>query len=101
MSHFNPESIFKTPLIGFIQINDNISNVNIVEVHIIHEYQGNGIGFDIISNIIEQAIKESKSFTIGCFIDNIRARQLYERIGFKVESITDTHYEMKYFSSGK
>ncbi|QAA33041.1 GNAT family N-acetyltransferase [Clostridium manihotivorum] len=85
--------------IGFIQLNEDISNVNITEIHIIPEYQGNGTGFDIINNIIEQAIKDDKTISIGCFIDNIRAKQLYERIGFKVVSITDTHYEMKYFIS--
>ena len=83
--------------IGFVQIKEDMSNVNITEIHIIHEYQGNGIGGNIISNIIKQAIKDNKIVSIGCFIDNTRAKQLYERLGFKITSITTTHYEMKYY----
>lgn len=84
--------------IGFVQINEDMSNVNITEIHIIHKYQGKGIGGNIISNIIKRAIKDNKTVSIGCFIDNTRARQLYERLGFKVISITDAHYEMKYYT---
>lgn len=81
--------------IGFLQINVEMSNVNITEIHIIREYQGKGIGGNIINSIIKQAIKDNKTVSIGCFIDNTRARRLYERLGFKIISITDTHYEMK------
>lgn len=82
--------------IGFIQIYGDDSNINIIEIHIIPEYQGNGIGSSIIKNIIEQAVKRDKSVNIGCFIDNNRAKALYERLGFKIIRRTDTHYEMKY-----
>lgn len=83
--------------VGFVQINEDILNVNITEIHIIREYQGKGVGGRIISNIIKQATKDDKTVSIGCFIDNNRAKQLYERLGFKVISITDTHYQMKYY----
>lgn len=83
--------------IGFVQISEDMSNVNITEIHIIREYQSRGVGGNIIGNIIRQAIKDDKTISIGCFIDNTRAKQLYERLGFKVISITDTHYQMKYY----
>lgn len=35
-----------------------------------------------------------KTVTIGCFIDNFHAKGLYERLGFEVKKVTDTHYEM-------
>lgn len=71
-------------------------NINIIEIHITSEYQGYGIGSEIINLIIEKALSNNKTVTIGCFIDNCRAKNLYERLGFKVMRITDTHYEMKY-----
>ena len=36
-----------------------------------------------------------KTVTIGCFIDNFRAKT-YIRLGFEVRKKTDTHYEMRY-----
>lgn len=82
--------------IGFVQIYEDSLNINIIEIHIIPEYQGNGIGSSIIKAIIKQAVEKRKSVNIGTFIDNNRAKRSYERLGFKVIRITDTHYEMKY-----
>lgn len=82
--------------IGFIQIYESESNINITEIHIVSKYQGFGIGSSIIKNITSQAACNGKTVTIGCFIDNTRARSLYERLGFKVIKKTDTHYAMKY-----
>lgn len=82
--------------IGFIQIVEEPPNINIAEIHIIPNYQGYGIGSSIISSIIEQASNKMKTVTIGCFIDNFRAKNLYKRLGFEVIKKTDTHYEMRY-----
>lgn len=82
--------------VGFIQIDESIDSINIIEIHIIPEYQGKGIGSSILKNIIERANNISKIVKIGCFKDNIRARNLYERLGFKVVKTTDTHYMMEY-----
>jgi ribosomal protein S18 acetylase RimI-like enzyme len=82
--------------IGFVQIIEKSLNINITEIHIISEYQGYGIGSSIVNRIIEQASNNMKTVTIGCFIDNFRAKDLYERLGFEVIKVTDTHYEMKY-----
>ncbi|WP_425447345.1 GNAT family N-acetyltransferase [Dethiothermospora halolimnae] len=82
--------------IGFIQIHKTDSNVNITEIHITSKYHGYGIGRDIINNIIDEALAKSKTITIGCFINNIRGKSLYERLGFEVVNKTSTHYEMKY-----
>lgn len=82
--------------IGFVQIIEKPLNINIAEIHIISNYQGHGIGSNIINRIIEQASKKMKTVTIGCFIDNFRAKNLYERLGFEVIKVTDTHYEMRY-----
>jgi ribosomal protein S18 acetylase RimI-like enzyme len=82
--------------IGFLQLEENENNVNITEIHIIPEYQGCGIGSSIITDIVKQAVDKHKTVTIVCFIQNTPARNLYERLGFKITSITETHYEMVY-----
>ncbi len=82
--------------IGFVQIIEEPLNINITEIHIIPEYQGYGIGSSIINRIIEQASNNIKTATIGCFIYNFKAKNLYERLGFEETKVTDTHYEMRY-----
>lgn len=82
--------------IGFIRVNEEPSNINITEIHILPDYQGRGIGRSVIKSIIEDASDKMKTVTIGCFIANQRAKKLYERLGFKVVRTTDTHYEMLY-----
>lgn len=82
--------------IGFIQVAENSSNINITEIHIMSDHQGNGVGSNIINGIINKANSNRKTVTSGCFIDNFRAKDLYERLGFQITNITDTHYEMKY-----
>lgn len=82
--------------IGFIQLVENSLNINITEIHIMSDYQGNGIGSDIINSIITKSNNNKKTVTIGCFIDNFRAKDLYERLGFQIINMTDIHYEMKY-----
>ena len=80
--------------IGFIQTNENVDNINITEIHIIDDYQGKGIGSDIIQNILDTG----KRVTLGCFKDNVAARKLYERLGFKVIKQTTTHYMLECLS---
>lgn len=82
--------------VGFIQVVENPLNINITEIHIISDYQRHGIGSDVINSIISKANNSKKTVTIGCFIDNFRAKELYERLGFQITNITSTHYEMKY-----
>ncbi|KAB3525748.1 GNAT family N-acetyltransferase [Alkaliphilus serpentinus] len=82
--------------IGFIQTNESEIMINIIEIHVIQEYQGHGIGSSIIKSIIEQAAKDNKTITIGCFKDNLRAKELYTKLGFKVIATTDTHFNMEY-----
>lgn len=86
--------------IGFIQIIEEPFNINIAEIHITSNYQGYGIGRSIINRIIKQASNKMKTVTIGCFIDNSRAKNLYEGLGFEVIKVTETHYEMRYQPKG-
>lgn len=82
--------------IGFIQVVEDPLYISIIEIHIIPNYQGCGIGISILKRIIEQASNKMKPVRIGCFKDNTGAKRLYERLGFRVVNITDTHYEMCY-----
>jgi ribosomal protein S18 acetylase RimI-like enzyme len=87
--------VIEDKYVGFVQTNENQSNINIAEIHIVPLYQSNGIGSSIIKNIISQADNEDKTVTLGCFIENTGAKHLYEKLGFRVIKTTDTHYIMQ------
>ncbi len=82
--------------IGFIQLEESNSNVNITEIHIIPEYRGQGVGSQIINGILRDEKNQNKTISIGCFLLNQRAKNLYERLGFKIVNETETHYVMEY-----
>jgi len=78
--------------IGYLEINEEDNIVYIVELEILPEYQGRGIGSSIISDIVEYAGASQKRVRIGCFKINRGAKRVYERLGFKVIEETETHY---------
>lgn len=82
-------------LIGFYQVDNSLSEVNIEELHIHPDYRGRGIGTTIIQNVIEQAQKQNQSIMVGCFKQNVGALKLYEKNGFQCELETKTHVILK------
>ncbi|QSX06578.1 GNAT family N-acetyltransferase [Sedimentibacter sp. zth1] len=92
---FNPINFKKITInqkcVGFIETHEDNNVVNITEIHLITEYQGLGIGSDIIKQVIVDAKEISKTVTLGCFKENKGAINLYKRIGFKIVNKTETH----------
>lgn len=76
---------------GFVQIYEHDNTIELVEIHLIPEKQGNGIGSNIIQKLLERAKNENKTFRLGCFKENIRAKKLYLKLGFVLTETTDTH----------
>lgn len=81
--------------IGFLQLKITQSHICIIEIHLIESFQGQGIGSSIIKGVIEQARNSKKNVSLGCFKDNIRAKNLYLRMGFSITGETESHYEFK------
>jgi len=82
--------------IGFTQTNENEYRVYIADIHLLPEYQGQGIGSIIVKTINERALKSGKYVTAQCYISNPRACKLYESHGFEITQTTDTHYVFQY-----
>lgn len=79
-------------LAGFVQYYWNHSCLEIVEIHLRSEYQGHGIGSDIIQYLQKECTAQRRKMRIGCFKENHRAKSLYQKLGFTQMEETDTHY---------
>ena len=75
----------------FEQKHYGIRKEELVEIHLIPEMQGNGIGRDVIKRILERAKSKSKTVRLGCFKENCKAKKLYLKLGFVLTETTDTH----------
>lgn len=82
--------------VGFIQTFTHNNTQEIIEIHLYPQYRCQGIGSNIISNLIKCAEGRNIDVSIGCFKENTRAKTLYQRLGFTVIDETDTHFILKY-----
>lgn len=82
--------------VGFVQYYCKSLYYEVVEIHLLPEYRGNGIGSDILRNLQKVCIAQDKKIRIGCFKENQRAKTLYLKLGFMQAEETDTHYILEY-----
>ena len=64
------------------------------EVFLLPEFQGQGIGKQIVTLSQERAKKAGKKLRLQTLKANLGAKRLYERCGFNVTEATDTHWKM-------
>lgn len=82
--------------IGFVQDSFEYPYFEVVEIHLLPEYRGNGIGTDILRSLQKVCIAQDRKIRIGCFKENHRAKALYLKLGFLQTGETDTHYILEY-----
>jgi ribosomal protein S18 acetylase RimI-like enzyme len=70
--------------------------VNIVELQILPEHQGRGIGNRVLRAVIDRASKQKSAVTLSVVRANVRAKRLYDRIGFRVERLDGPFVRMRY-----
>lgn len=76
--------------IGFLQINDTPSHVELEKLYILPKFHNIGIGTTIVNALIQHAEKTSKVLNLGVLKNN-RAKGLYEKLGFTI--CGETHYK--------
>ena len=81
---------------GFVQYYFEYPYFEVVEIHLLPEYRGKGIGSDILRYLQKVCIAQDRNIRIGCFKENHRAKSLYQRLGFMQTQETDTHYILEY-----
>ncbi len=81
---------------GFVQCFAHDRYIEIAEIHLLPQFRGMGIGSDIIRKIMTEGILRHHTIRIGCFQKNLRALNLYQRLGFVQIEGTDTHALLQY-----
>ena len=70
--------------VGGLMVESKPDSVYVRELQVLPEYQGRGIGTRVVGNLIEQAAANGLHVTLSVVPANPRARDLYEKLGFKV-----------------
>jgi ribosomal protein S18 acetylase RimI-like enzyme len=65
----------------------------LIEIH--PDYQGQGIGTAVLRDIIAQAHRWGQSVELHVLKANLKAKQLYERLGFKITEEREERYVME------
>lgn len=81
---------------GFVQYYFDYPYVEVVEIHLLPEFRGKGIGSDILRYLQKVCIAQDRKIRIGCFKENHRAKALYQKLGFMQTGVNDTHYILEY-----
>jgi len=63
---------------------------------ILPAYQNRGIGTALVKQFMAMAAGESKSLRLQTLKENIRAKNLYERLGFCAVSTDEIHWQLAY-----
>ena len=78
----------------YVVHNTENGDLFINEISLLKEYQNKGIGTEILEKQIEKN-KIKKVRTILQVFKNNKAKNLYERLGFRIYNETETHYQME------
>lgn len=83
--------VFEGKDIGFYWVIEKENEILLASIRLLPEFQNKGIGTGIIRNLLD---KTNKPVRLQVLKVN-PARNLYERLGFKIESETETHFWMR------
>ena len=86
--------VLDNKIIGMVMLTDKDDGKLLDELYIEEEYRNQGIGTDIIKNIL----KENKIVYLWVYKANEKAISLYNRLGFKVVDETEYRYLERYIN---
>ena len=77
--------------IGFLRVTEKKGVAFIAQIYIIPDYQGKGIG----TALVREVLARNLPVELSVLKLNTDARRLYERLGFRVNDESATHYHMR------
>ena len=73
---------YKNKSAGRLYLWESNREIRIIDISLLPEFQGKGIGGKVLSDIIKSAKQQNKIVSLTVFHDN-PVKKLYERLGFK------------------
>ncbi len=79
---------------GYFSMDESENEITLHELVLLPEFQGEGIGSKILSEVIEVAKVKNIPIRLEVLKEN-KAGELYRRLGFKQNGETETHFQME------
>jgi ribosomal protein S18 acetylase RimI-like enzyme len=82
--------------VGVLSVHDRAGELYVENVQIAPEEQSRGVGTAVMRSILARAAALGSAVTLQVLKANVRARQLYERLGFYATGEDDVHVRMRH-----
>jgi ribosomal protein S18 acetylase RimI-like enzyme len=82
--------------IGWVIVDASGRDLHGIDIGLLPEYQGKGVGTHVIRALQLEAAAGGRRMVLTVQRFNVRARALYERLGFQVTRETDIHIVMEW-----
>jgi ribosomal protein S18 acetylase RimI-like enzyme len=86
---------FQKQAVGRLMVDRSPSNIHLIDITILPEYCGKGIGTQLLKQLLTEGTTARKPVTLQVFKANQGALQLYKRLGFVVTGEVGTHFQMQ------
>jgi ribosomal protein S18 acetylase RimI-like enzyme len=90
--------LYKNKAAGRLYLWETDKEIHIIDISLLPEFQGKGIGTQILTDII-QAAKEKNKIVALCVVPGNPAKKLYEKLGFKTIRSENTRDYMECYPS--
>ena len=80
---------------GFLSISEKEFEIVLISIRLLPEFQNRGVGTKLIKDVLDAARVKNKPVRLQVLKAN-PARNLYEKLGFKIFAETGTHFQMRF-----
>ena len=80
---------------GRVWLNESATEVLVVDIAVLPQHQGRGYGTAVLQQLIDDARRTGRTVRLHVDRMNVRAAQLYRRLGFQVRSENEIFEEME------
>ena len=87
--------LFEKSRAGRIIISRSDKEIKLVDISLLPEYRGAGLGTSLIKDLFAEADQTKRIVRLQVERTNTKARRLYERMGFTITSENQTHFQME------
>jgi ribosomal protein S18 acetylase RimI-like enzyme len=98
--HFDPSavSVIRTGGrdAGALRLEERAGALYLAVLEVTPELQGRRLGTAVLRQVLARAAAERRPVVLRVRRTNVRARRLYERLGFRVAAETDAKYELQH-----